>query len=80
MSGSVDSGAPPPDWNTFLRIIKISQLGLYIQTAATVACIYDHLTTLDLEIELIWKRKISLVQVLYFVVRNHSLPQYRPND
>ncbi|RXW22042.1 hypothetical protein EST38_g3820 [Candolleomyces aberdarensis] len=40
--------------------------------AATVVVLYDHLSTLDLEIELVWKKKWSLVQVLFFI--NRYLP------
>ncbi|KAJ2912639.1 hypothetical protein MD484_g7771, partial [Candolleomyces efflorescens] len=40
--------------------------------AATVVVLYDHLSTLDLEIELVWKKKWSLVQVLFLI--NRYLP------
>lgn len=40
-------------------------------TLSTATCVvYDHLTTLDLEVELVWKRpKWSLVQVLFLINR-----------
>ncbi|KAF9449870.1 hypothetical protein P691DRAFT_758701 [Macrolepiota fuliginosa MF-IS2] len=41
----------------------------YVQVAVSVVVLYDHLTTFDLEIELIWKKKHSLVKVLFLIAR-----------
>ncbi|EAU82649.2 hypothetical protein CC1G_07931 [Coprinopsis cinerea okayama7 len=37
--------------------------------AATSIALYDHITTLDLEVELIWKKKFSVVQLLFILSR-----------
>ncbi|TEB30788.1 hypothetical protein FA13DRAFT_1814259 [Coprinellus micaceus] len=58
---------PPP--LSYEQLAWIVRNGLYSQVVYTAICLYDHITTLDLEVELIWKRKISLVQVLYFTNR-----------
>ncbi|RXW24244.1 hypothetical protein EST38_g1627 [Candolleomyces aberdarensis] len=36
---------------------------------STTVVVYDHLSTLDLEIELIWKKKWSLIQILFIINR-----------
>ncbi|KAF6742570.1 hypothetical protein DFP72DRAFT_1081795 [Ephemerocybe angulata] len=46
--------------------------GSLFYIACMTIVLYDHLTTLDLEIELIWKKKWSLIQVLYLI--NRYLP------
>ncbi|KAF5313612.1 hypothetical protein D9611_010224 [Ephemerocybe angulata] len=46
--------------------------GSLFYIACMTLVLYDHLTTLDLEIELIWKKKWSLIQVLYLI--NRYLP------
>ncbi|KAF8970372.1 hypothetical protein BDZ97DRAFT_1914679 [Flammula alnicola] len=41
----------------------------YAQLAAATCTVYDHITTFDLEIELIWRRpKWSMVQFLFLIV------------
>ncbi|KAJ2922514.1 hypothetical protein H1R20_g14575, partial [Candolleomyces eurysporus] len=37
--------------------------------AATTVVVYDHLSTLDLEIELVWKKKWTLIQILFIINR-----------
>lgn len=46
-----------------------SKNGHYFTLAATTVVIWDHITTIDVEIELIWRKKASLVQLFYFLVR-----------
>ncbi|EAU82579.2 hypothetical protein CC1G_12998 [Coprinopsis cinerea okayama7 len=61
--------ASTPDHLSFVEIASISQSTLYLQMSATIVVLWDHITTLDLEVELIWKKKPSLVQLLYFINR-----------
>lgn len=47
----------------------MTQNGCIFQVVCTAIVLWDHLSTFDLEVELIWKKKWSLVQLLYFVNR-----------
>ncbi|KAF9467224.1 hypothetical protein BDZ94DRAFT_61712 [Collybia nuda] len=40
-----------------------------VQLATTIVIVYDHLTTLDREIEFIWAKKWSLAQIIFVVNR-----------
>ncbi|KAG2012927.1 hypothetical protein CC2G_009877 [Coprinopsis cinerea AmutBmut pab1-1] len=60
-------GALPPSDPILNNII--TQNLHYWQIAATTVALYDHVSTLDLEIELIWKKKFSTVQILYLLNR-----------
>ncbi|TFK19012.1 hypothetical protein FA15DRAFT_674837 [Coprinopsis marcescibilis] len=61
------TGPTPPD--DLVRVLEVSKNGLYFQVAATVVILWDHATTFDLEVELIWKKKWSLVQIFYLLNR-----------
>ncbi|KAF8153042.1 hypothetical protein B0H34DRAFT_88963 [Crassisporium funariophilum] len=62
IQSSVDTG--PADSAFTARSV------IYVYVALAAAVLYDNITTLDLEIELIWKRpRISIVQVLFLVNR-----------
>ncbi|TFK19011.1 hypothetical protein FA15DRAFT_674833, partial [Coprinopsis marcescibilis] len=50
-------------------LTKIARDGMYWQAGTMVVVLYDHLTTFDLEVELIWKRKWSFVKILYLLNR-----------
>ncbi|KAJ2916157.1 hypothetical protein MD484_g4249, partial [Candolleomyces efflorescens] len=43
--------------------------GTLFQVVCTTIVLWDHISTFDLEVELIWKKKLSLAQILYFVNR-----------
>jgi len=45
----------------------------YASIAASAIIVYDHLITLDQEIELIWKAQWSIVKYLYFINRYYVL-------
>ncbi|KLO05499.1 hypothetical protein SCHPADRAFT_724041 [Schizopora paradoxa] len=45
----------------------------YAYFAAYAIVIYDHLLTLDIEIEHIWKQKFSAVTFLFFLTRYYFL-------
>ncbi|KAG2004846.1 hypothetical protein CC2G_003356 [Coprinopsis cinerea AmutBmut pab1-1] len=62
--GCIMSMPPMP-----IELVRVVQNGLYWQVAATTAVLYDHVTTLDLEVELVWRRKWTFVQVLFVVNR-----------
>ncbi|KAG2012925.1 hypothetical protein CC2G_009875 [Coprinopsis cinerea AmutBmut pab1-1] len=58
------------DWETLKLHFALGKQGhWYWQVAATSIALYDHLTTLDLEVELIWKKKVSVVQLLFILNR-----------
>ncbi|KAJ2933005.1 hypothetical protein H1R20_g4070, partial [Candolleomyces eurysporus] len=48
--------------------------GAYFWFSMATVVIYDHMSTFDLEIELVWKKQWSLIKVLYLIV-SPSLPQ-----
>jgi len=48
----------------------------YTYLATYVIIIYEHLTTMDLEVEHIWKRKFSVVTGLFFMTRYYFLFAY----
>lgn len=54
----------------------------YVQVAVTVAIFYDHFTTWDLEVELVWKRKWTVVTVLFIINRylGDFLPLYLTSE
>jgi len=45
----------------------------YFFFAALAITVYDHVLTLDIEVEHIWKRKFSAVTVLFFFTRYYFL-------
>ncbi|KLO09582.1 hypothetical protein SCHPADRAFT_1000154 [Schizopora paradoxa] len=45
----------------------------YTYAAAFAVMIYDHLITLDVEIEHIWRQKVTLLTVLFFMTRYYFL-------
>ncbi|TEB30771.1 hypothetical protein FA13DRAFT_494170 [Coprinellus micaceus] len=47
----------------------ITSNGYLFQVVCTTVVVWDHITTFDLEVELIWKKKWSSVQLLYFINR-----------
>ncbi|TEB30789.1 hypothetical protein FA13DRAFT_1733220 [Coprinellus micaceus] len=53
----------------FAELAWISKKGQYFQLAAATVVIWDHVTTFDSEVELIWRQRKSLIQFLYFLVR-----------
>lgn len=55
-----------PSW---WPIINANLIGSYFTAASSVALIYDWALTFGQEIELIWKRRWSLVTVLYLNLR-----------
>ncbi|KAF9010798.1 hypothetical protein BDQ17DRAFT_1346961, partial [Cyathus striatus] len=52
-----------------IEFMKQHQLKAELQLAMTVVIIYDHITTIDREIEYVWKRKRSLPQILFIINR-----------
>ncbi|KDQ61493.1 hypothetical protein JAAARDRAFT_30943 [Jaapia argillacea MUCL 33604] len=46
-----------------IRLMRVCQL------AATFVALYDHALTIDLEVELIWKKRWSLAKILFAVNR-----------
>lgn len=53
-----------------LEWIRLDHALAYVQLAVATCVIYDHITTSDLELELIWRRpKWSTVQYLFLVTR-----------
>ncbi|KAF6742571.1 hypothetical protein DFP72DRAFT_1081796 [Ephemerocybe angulata] len=58
-----------PPTQTVEELARITYGGLLFQVACTAAVLWDHVSTLDLEVELIWKKKWSLAQGLYFINR-----------
>ncbi|KAG2012910.1 hypothetical protein CC2G_009859 [Coprinopsis cinerea AmutBmut pab1-1] len=72
--------ASTPDHLSFVEIASISQSTLYLQMSATIVVLWDHITTLDLEVELIWKKKPSLVQLLYFINRYGGDALFLPHN
>ncbi|KIJ94819.1 hypothetical protein K443DRAFT_683451 [Laccaria amethystina LaAM-08-1] len=63
---------------TFASFSQQAKFQTYFQVAITVAVLYDHLITLDVEIDLIWKKKWSAVKVLFVINRyfGEALPLY----
>ncbi|TFK76141.1 hypothetical protein BDN72DRAFT_831584 [Pluteus cervinus] len=57
--------SPEREWATsqFIRVIHLCQL------AATCLALYDHLITLDLEIELVWAKRWSWSKVMFLICR-----------
>lgn len=49
------------------KLLHEIQCVAYIQVAVTIAVFYDHFTTFDLEVELIWKKKWTFVTVLFII-------------
>ncbi|TEB29137.1 hypothetical protein FA13DRAFT_1793608 [Coprinellus micaceus] len=54
---------------TLVTLAKQSLDGSYFYYAAWVVLMYDHLSMLDMEVELIWKKRWSLVKVLFIINR-----------
>ncbi|KAF9010796.1 hypothetical protein BDQ17DRAFT_944349 [Cyathus striatus] len=52
-----------------IEFVKQHGLMAELQLAMTVVIIYDHITTIDREIEYIWRRKRSLPQILFIINR-----------
>ncbi|KAF6742564.1 hypothetical protein DFP72DRAFT_181200 [Ephemerocybe angulata] len=50
-----------------LQFASFLQKSHWFAVATATAAFWDHISTFDLEVELIWKKKVSLVQVLYIV-------------
>ncbi|KLO13215.1 hypothetical protein SCHPADRAFT_940576 [Schizopora paradoxa] len=71
----MDSPIPPPP--AILAIIKEAANGIlqtkFAYMAAYTIIVYDHLLTLDIEIEHIWKRTFSVVTFLFFLTRYYFL-------
>ncbi|EFI26683.1 hypothetical protein CC1G_15454 [Coprinopsis cinerea okayama7 len=68
-AGGEITGFVFPSPEVWAALAKTFQTGHYWQAAGTAVVLYDHLTTLDLEIELVWRRKWSYVKVLYILNR-----------
>ncbi|TFK29769.1 hypothetical protein FA15DRAFT_663953 [Coprinopsis marcescibilis] len=62
-------GPTPEQIAALVRSFHFARVGSYFQVACTGIMLWDHVTTFDLEVELIWKKRFSLIQVLYFVNR-----------
>ncbi|KAF5313719.1 hypothetical protein D9611_010218 [Ephemerocybe angulata] len=56
-----------------LGYVWLTQKGQWFSVAVATVVFWDHASTLDLEVELIWKKKVSFVQVLYLINRYGSL-------
>ncbi|KAF5331845.1 hypothetical protein D9611_008965 [Ephemerocybe angulata] len=52
-----------------LQFAWFVQKGHWFVVATATVTFWDHITTFDLEVELIWKKKVSMVQVLYIITR-----------
>ncbi|TFK31297.1 hypothetical protein BDQ12DRAFT_162314 [Crucibulum laeve] len=52
-----------PDFMKSVEVLKISQI------AAVMLTVYDHMITLDWEVEYIWKRRWSISKTLFILVR-----------
>ncbi|KAF6743447.1 hypothetical protein DFP72DRAFT_126626 [Ephemerocybe angulata] len=52
-----------------LQFAWFVQKGHWFVVATATVTFWDHISTFDLEVELIWKKKVSLVQVLYIITR-----------
>lgn len=64
------------------KLLHEMQCIAYVQVAVTIAVFYDHFTTFDLEVELIWKKKWTFVTVLFIINRyfGEALPLYLTSD
>ncbi|KAF9040756.1 hypothetical protein BJ165DRAFT_320359 [Panaeolus papilionaceus] len=63
--------APPPESASDVALHLVA--GQYFQIAAFVMLVYDHLLTLEEEVERIWKQKISGATILFLINRYGTL-------
>ncbi|KAF4614442.1 hypothetical protein D9613_002490 [Agrocybe pediades] len=52
-----------------IELLRHENARAYLAVAAATCALYDHVTTLDEEIELVWRRKWSVVQMLFLFNR-----------
>ncbi|PFH47032.1 hypothetical protein AMATHDRAFT_43207 [Amanita thiersii Skay4041] len=60
---------PPSLLSQIIRGLEIRQLTSYIQVASMTLLLYDHLLTMDLEIDYVWALRLSPVSILYYIAR-----------
>ncbi len=56
-----------------IQLAKGLMIDRYANTAGATAWFYDYILTMPAEYEYIWKRKWSLVKVLYLLVCTNNL-------
>jgi hypothetical protein len=65
--------SPPLLADIFIAIVQDIQSTRYAELASTVVVVYDHLITLDGEVELIWKSSWSMGKTLFVLNRYYTL-------
>ncbi|KAH7903601.1 hypothetical protein BJ138DRAFT_1131301, partial [Hygrophoropsis aurantiaca] len=68
-----DAPIPPAAVDEMISFIRNTATSRYSVLAATVLYNYDLVTTLDKEVDLVWTRPRSLLQVLYILNRYVAL-------
>ncbi|KAH7908663.1 hypothetical protein BJ138DRAFT_327366 [Hygrophoropsis aurantiaca] len=68
-----DAPIPPAILNEIFSEVRNTATSRYSMLAATVLYIYDLVTTLDKEVDLVWTRPRSFLQILYIINRYLAL-------